>query len=210
MNEKNAIYGSEFLYVLLKRKKIIIVITLAVTIITGIVSFFVLPPVYEAKASVIIGKKDNSVMQPGEVVTYQNLTSTYISVITSQYIEQKASDEIGNGMTYMKLKNSITATAELGTQIIDITAQANNPQEALKEVTAVSDVLVKHTSDVFNAGSIKIIENGQLPTKPVSPNKHKNVIMSFFIGLMFSIGLAIFLEYLDSTFKSAKDIKLGL
>ncbi len=211
MNEATNIDISQMYYVLAKRKSIIIVITLVFTIIAGIVNFFIMSPVYESMATVIVGSKSdattNSSQQYNDVMMYQNLTKTYSTIATSSFIEGKAAEKIGNGMTAIKLSKMITVTPEDGTQIIDITADANTADEALNDVTALSNSFVKNANEVYNAGEIKIMDAGELPKAPIKPNKKLNIAVVFILGIFVSVGLSFLLEFMDSTIKTPEDIK---
>ena len=207
MNEENAIDLSQFINVFTKRKNMIIVITLVAAIISGIVSYFILSPVYESKATVIVGKKNNATEQYNDVMMYQNLTKTYASIATSKSVLQSSANKIGNGMTYDKLTKLITVTPETGTQILDIVAQANKPQDALSEVNTVSQTFVDSANNYYSSGEVKIMDKGELPTIPKTPNKKLNIALGFILGFMISSGLAFLLEYMDNSLKTADDVK---
>ncbi len=209
MNEESSIDLSQIFYVLAKRKSIIIVITLIFTIISGVISFFVISPVYESKVTVIVGKADTNKYsdQYDDVMMYQNLTKTYSAIATSSNIESKAAKILGNGMTAAELDNLITVTPETGTQIIDIIAHDNNAQDALDEVTALSNSFMDNAQYVYNGGKITIMDKGELPKSPVKPRKTLNIAITFILGLMVSTGISFLLEYMDSTIKTPDDIK---
>lgn len=211
MDEETSIDISQFFAVLSKRKSIIITITLVAVLISAILSFFIMTPVYESTVTVIIGNKNDtssqSTVQYDQVMMYQNLTKTYSEIATSKYIEQKALDALGNGMPIDKFNKLITVTTETNTQLLTITAQANTAQDALNEVTALSEAFAANAKNVYAAGDAKILDKGELPSKPVKPNKVLNVTIAFALGLMISTGLAFLLEYMDSTMKTADDIK---
>ncbi len=59
---------------------------------------------------------------------------------------------------------------------------------------------------------VEIIESAEAEKRPVSPNLFLNVLISIFLGLGAGVGLAYFIEYLDTSIKSADDIErvLGL
>lgn len=58
-NEEVRLIGlTEFFHIIAKRKMIILIITLISTLIAGFLSFFVIPPVYQSQASVIVDKKN--------------------------------------------------------------------------------------------------------------------------------------------------------
>ena len=80
MNEEKNVAFNEAFYVISKRKKIIIIITLAATIISALLSYFVMSPVYQAEVSVIVGKSSDAANQNlnyNDVMMYQNLVKTY-------------------------------------------------------------------------------------------------------------------------------------
>lgn len=209
-NDNNDIKLNEIFYVMAKRKSIIIVITLVFTIIAGVMSFFIMPPVYESKVTVIVGKADSAIIsseQYNDVMMYQNLTKTYSAIAVSSSITSKAAEKLGNGMTSVKLGKLIAVTPETGTQIIDITAQANNAQDALNEVTALSNSFVANAKDVYSAGKITFMDKGELPKSAIKPRKSINMAIAFVLGLMISIGVSFLLEYMDSTLKTPEDIK---
>lgn len=212
MNEENSIDLSQFFYLLAKRKSIIITITLVAVIISGILSFFIMSPVYESKVTTIVGNKNdpsnsNTNAQYNDVMMYQNLTKTYAAIATSKLVEGKAADKLGNGMTADKLDKLITVTPETSTQIIDITAQGNTPEEALNNVTAISEAFVDNSKSVYSTGEVNIMDKGELPKSQIKPKKLFNIAIAFFLGLMISIGLSFMLEYMDNTVKTQDDIK---
>ncbi len=53
----------------------------------------------------------------------------------------------------------------------------------------------------------KIIEPAAVPSAPISPNKRLNFFIALFAGLGFGLGLAYFLEYLDSSIRSLIDVR---
>ncbi len=59
---------------------------------------------------------------------------------------------------------------------------------------------------------VEIIDTAEPNRRPVSPNLFLNVLLSIFVGLAAGVGLAYFIEYLDTSIKTAEDIEriLGL
>lgn len=53
----------------------------------------------------------------------------------------------------------------------------------------------------------KILERAGVPGQPVRPNKRMNLMVGLFFGLFFGVGLAFFLEYLDSSMRSIEDVR---
>lgn len=59
---------------------------------------------------------------------------------------------------------------------------------------------------------VEIIDRAEPNYRPVSPNLFMNVLLSIFVGLGAGVGLAYFIEYLDTSIKTADDVErlLGL
>lgn len=54
---------------------------------------------------------------------------------------------------------------------------------------------------------VEIVDAAEPPTRPVSPNLILNVLLSIFVGLGSGVGLAYFIEYLDTSIKTADDVE---
>jgi succinoglycan biosynthesis transport protein ExoP len=55
--------------------------------------------------------------------------------------------------------------------------------------------------------NIWVIKKAGLPVVPSKPNKKRNLLLGLLLGLFSGIGLAFFVEYLDNTLKSARQIE---
>lgn len=200
MKDENVIDLNEVFYTIKKRKALIIIITLVPVIISVIISFFIMSPVYESSSTVIIigHKNDMQVQDPNSqytnVMMYQSLTKTYAALATSRFIEEKAAQKLGKGITASELGSSITVTPRDETQLIDIKADGNTPEEALERVQAISEAFSENINSISSIAEVNIVDNGQLPQSPIKPNKKLYIAISFIIGILLSITTAISLE----------------
>jgi len=71
------------------------------------------------------------------------------------------------------------------------------------EVTAMES---KQTS----LGTVQVIEPAEKVDKPFRPNKKVNILLGIAIGLIIGIGLAFFIEYLDTSVKTIDDVERAL
>jgi polysaccharide biosynthesis transport protein len=55
--------------------------------------------------------------------------------------------------------------------------------------------------------NVWVVESAKAPQYPDSPQKKRNILLGFILGLFGGIGLAFFIEYLDNTVKSAADLE---
>lgn len=210
MEEEITLDMGDFFRILKKRAKLIVIITAVCTLISGILSFFVIAPTYEAKTSIIVGKLEGQEgnLQNNDVVMYQNLIKTYAKIGQSDRVAESASSKLKGDYTAEQIKKMVTVTPEQGTQILVIKAENRSGEEASRIINAVSEAFVEEAREVYpTGGNISIIDKAKVPEKPVKPKKALNVAIAFFIGLMASIGLTFVLEYMDSTIKTEDDVE---
>lgn len=59
----------------------------------------------------------------------------------------------------------------------------------------------------LRSSNIRVVDPALVPTAPAGPQRTRNILLSFLVGLVGGIGLALFREYLDNTVKSPDDIE---
>lgn len=210
MDEEITLDLRDFFYILRKRTKLIAGITIACTLVSGVLSFCVIKPTYQAQATIIVGKpqadqKNNA--QYNDVMMYQNLVKTYAEIAKSKDVAEKTVSKLNTNLTADQLEKIVNVTPQPGTQILSISATSNNPKEAAEIVDAVSKTFIDESKKVFpTGGDIQIMDTAKVPEAPIKPKKALNVAIAFFLGLMASVGLTFILEYMDSTIKTEDDI----
>ena len=211
--EEQVISLSEIFEAIKKRWIMIVAITLTATIISGVLSFFVIDPVYETSTKVFIGKEENddAAYNSGDIQMYQQLLQTYAQAIQTKDLVNRAI----SGLSYDELEasgvvNSLTVTPISSTQILEIKYQSKNPEEAKDVLKSVTDEFIVTAKELVPNGNVRVIEEVELPEEPVSPNKVMNIAIAFLLGLMVSVGLVFLLEYLDNTYKNKEQLEKDL
>ena len=211
--EENTISLQEIAYALKKRWKLIALITIAATLVSAILSFFVIKPQYEAKAKLFIGKQEtqeNNAYNNSDVMMYQQLMKTYAELVKTSDLVTKAVKSANLNYNQNEIKgilNNLTATPSADTQILDLSFKGKNPKEVLKVTEAITDEFISESKELIPNGNVQVIQKPQLPENPVSPNKKLNILIAFVLGLMIGVGIVLLLEYLDNTFKSREDLE---
>lgn len=200
----------DIVYALRKRWKLIIIITLACTILSAILSFFVIKPKYEAKTKVFIGKEEagnNKEYSNNDVVMYQKLMKTYAEILKTTDLIDKALGQADLDLKTSEILENLTVVPSADTQILEIKYTSTNKNQCIEVVEAITKEFITESKDLIPNGNIKIIQKAELPKNPVSPNKTLNILIAFLLGLMISIGLVFLLEYLDNTFKTSEELE---
>lgn len=144
----------EILRVLGKWKTMIVLITLFGILVAGILSFFILPPVYEAQTTLLVvqGEQKNtaSKAQPDNLESMISDISRLPEMTIKTYVEQlknpvllgeviKKLDLTTQNYSYTSLGGMITATSIKDTNLIKVTVQNTDPQLAI----AIGDTLTE-------------------------------------------------------------------
>lgn len=211
--EENTISLQEIAYALKKRWKLIALITIAATLVSAILSFFVIKPQYEATTKLFIGKQesqDNNSYNNSDVMMYQQLMKTYAELAKTSDLVTKAVKSANLDYNQKEIKgilNNLNVTPSADTQILDLSFKGGNPKEVLKLTEAITDEFISESKELIPNGNVQVIQKPQLPERPVSPNKKLNILIAFVLGLMVGVGVVLLLEYLDNTFKSREDLE---
>jgi polysaccharide biosynthesis transport protein len=59
----------------------------------------------------------------------------------------------------------------------------------------------------LKSSNIRVVDPAMIPGTPSSPAKSRNIALSFLVGLVGGIGLALLREYLDNTVKTPDDVE---
>lgn len=205
----------EYFGIIKKRSKIIVAITLIAMAVSGIVSFFVLSPVYEANTTLIVNKNESGesqTMTGDEFNVTQKLAVTYGKIITSRTVLNEVIKDLKLDMEYGELSKSVNVSAVSDTQIISITVQDTNPKKAMDIANAIPKIFTEEAKRITKANGVEVIDTAVLPQSPIKPNKVMNVAIATVLGLMIGLFVVFLLEYMDTKIKKPEDIEkhLGL
>lgn len=210
--EEQVISISEIFEALKKRWILIVSITLVATLISGILSFFVIKPTYEASTKVFVGKEESSLegYNTNDIQMYQKLLQTYAETIKTNEVIQAAINNTNADLSVKDVKDSLTVTPIADTQILQIKYKNNDPEVAKSILENITNEFVILSKELVPNGNVRVIEAVQLPENPVAPNKKMNIAIAFLLGLMVSVGLVFLIEYLDNTFKTKENLEREL
>lgn len=212
--EEQVISLGEILEVLKKRWKLILIVTLLSTLVSGLVSFFLISPKYEASTKLFIGKEAGAGSVAGydqnEIAMYQKLMKTYSEAIKTRDLVGRAIKVANSNLTEDEVLKKLTVVTVADTQILQIKIDDKNPNMAATMVQAITNEFVTTSKALVPNGNIKVIETVKIPEIPVSPNKKMNIAIAFLLGLMVSVGISFLLEFLDNTYKNREQLEKEL
>src|SRR5260370_15471501 len=110
------------------------------------------------------------------------------------------------------LLNQVNQLRQEGQQLNEREIQSQNLQREVESNQALYDSVLKRMKETGVAGgledsNVRIIEEATPPAVPIRPRKARNVVLSIAAGLVLSFGVALSLEYLDTTVKNPDGVE---
>lgn len=210
--EEESISLRELFAVLKKRLGLIIVVSLLATIITGVISYTYLKPVYKASTQILVSQAaagSIGAVAGIELDTDAKYIETYNVILKSPYILDKVIEKLDLKTTAQGLNGSVSVAQEGKSHVVSIAVTNNDPAQAVIIANVIAEVFQSEISKLMTVDNIHILSPAELPDNPVpiKPQPMLNMAIAFVVGLMASVGIAFLLEYLDNTIKNEQDIE---
>ena len=205
----------EYFGIVKKRFWIVALITIIAVVVSGVISFFMLNPVYEAKSTLIVNteKNEETQMITGDQFNVtQKLAVTYGEIIKSRSVLDDVIKNLKLDDKYGYLVNNVNVSPVKDNQIISISVQDTNKEKARDIANEIPKVFKKEAKRITKANDIQVIDKAILPQSPIKPNKMMNITIAAALGAMIGLFVVFLIEYLDNKLKTPQDIEkhLGL
>jgi len=202
-------------YLLIIRKRIILIalITIISTLSATILSFYILDPVYKATTTLFAGRStsnsadENIQALYSDVLLGQQLVKDYREIAASRTVLEKVIKELNLNMKPEELSKMVSVSLKNDTRILMINIESKDPKFAAVIANKLSEVFIEAVQKIMKIENVQIVDKAVVPTNPEKPKKLLNIAIAFVLGLMVSIGIAFFIEYLDNTIKTPDDVE---
>ncbi|MEH7451627.1 YveK family protein [Gottfriedia acidiceleris] len=200
----------ELFGVIKKRLIMIISITVVAAVVTGVISYLFLTPIYQSSTQLLVNQKetkDSSIYQNNQVQTNVQLINTYNVIIKSPAILDEVINQLNLDYTVAELTKNITVASEANSQVFTVSVQDPDPKQAQTIVNTIANVFQAKIKTIMSVNNITVLAKADLSENPIKPNKKLNIAIGFVVGLMLSVGIAFLLEFLDNTVKTEKQLE---
>ena len=161
------------------------------------------PKVYEAEVRILVGPLNtdlNTQRAAGQIA------NTYAQLVSSARITDAVA--VAVGLSSGDLKNSISATANDVTRLVDIRVQNASPQVA----AAIANKLAEELGVLGGAtnrpeGQITLVDPASVPTASVAPQVSLLVLLAAFAGLLAAIVCIVLIEYARDLVTSEDELR---
>ena len=211
-NEEIEIDLSRLFGALVDKAWLVGIIAILCAVITFMGTLFFVTPLYQASAmfyvnnsSISLGEASVSISS-GDISASRGLVKSYIVILNTRETLNDVVDYAGVDRTYSQVKSMISAQAVDNTEIFRVVVTSPDPREAERIANAVAYILPKRIASIIEGSSAKVVDSAVVPSSPSSPNKTKNAMVGFVLGLALSAGFVILRELMDISVHSEDDI----
>jgi capsular polysaccharide biosynthesis protein len=198
---------------LIRNKLWLVIVFVIISCITTFCAYkaFV-TPMYSASSELVI----NSISKSAEGVIYSdvtmnlNLVETYKEILKSDNIMSSvvtAHPEFNRSASEFKKNLKVSSTDK--TQVIKLIVEDSSYVKAANEVNAVVEQFKELIPNLMELNNVKILNsaNVALHPAPINSSVNMNVVISFFVSLMIALGTLLFIENINQTLRSEKEVE---
>lgn len=203
----------QLIIVLLEKIWIIILSAAGLGLAAFIFSRFMMDPVYQSATKIyVLNREAAGTTTYSDLETSTQLTKDYQIMIESRPVLERVIRNLDLDYNTEQLKGMITVYALTDTRILEIAVSNADPHLAKLIADKVAEVSSARISEVMDIDEVNVVEEGNLPEKPVSPNIKINSVIGGMLGVMISCFILVMIYMFDDTIKSENDVEkyLGL
>nr|WP_295282662.1 Wzz/FepE/Etk N-terminal domain-containing protein [uncultured Blautia sp.] len=203
----------EIIRILIPKWWIIIMAAVSGTILALGVTILLITPEYESVTKMyVLTKQNENVVTSQDMQTSLSLTKDYIEMIQSRTIAEAVINQLGLGESPEKLLKKINVDSETDTRVLTISVRDSDPYVACQIANAVRDTAENHIKNVMNIDAVKILDNANISTDPVSPSARKNGVLGGFFGILISVAVILLFYMTNDYIRTPEDVEryLGL
>lgn len=201
--------------VIRKRWRMILIIPTVSVLISALVTFFYLTPMYKSSTALMVIHSPTETgydIRQADITFSRQLVKSYGEIVKSRRVAQRAvslADE-DKKISYSALLGKIDVGLVRDTEFINITVTDKDPEMAAYWANLVTEAFKSEIFNIMRVENVNVLDEAIPLYKPVSPNAPLNLAMAGVLGIMVAIGLSMLLEFLDNTIKLPKDVNDSL
>ncbi|RHE63111.1 capsular biosynthesis protein CpsC [Streptococcus gordonii] len=213
MNKENQLVEIDVLSLIKtvwKRKFIILLTALVVAVLALGYSLFIAKPSYQSTTRIYVVNRqqtDNNTLTNQDLQAGSYLVKDYKEIILSQDVLSTVISELKLPGTTAELSKSVSVSVPTDTRIVSITVKNSDPNQASRIANTLREVAAEKIIAVTKVSDVTTLEEAEVPKSPSSPNIRRNVMLSFFAGVIVMVIIVVFVEVLDDRVKKPEDIE---
>lgn len=198
------IYG-----ILKNRIRLILTIMIAFMVLTALVSYYMITPIYQTSTQLLISQQQaGAALDNLSIETDLQLMGTYSEIIESPVILEQVISQLGLDMSYEELTEKVTVEIAESSQLLNIQVHDADLAAAVEIANRTAEIFEVEVTELMGVDNVFILSQAVVMDNqtPVSPNPPLNILLAAVVGLLVGAAVAFILQYLDTTLRGEQDI----
>lgn len=196
-----------------KKTQIILIILIFMTI-GFIYTIQFTTPMYSSSTTLVLTTSGddksniNSTITTTDITINSKLVSTYSELVKSKNILREVNLNLGIEIDENSLRDNIVVKSVSNTELIEITVENENPDNAAQIANEIARVFTEKVKDIYNINNVQIVDEAEPSSVPSNINHIRDIVMFACIGIVIAIIYVVIVNMLDTTIKTAEDIEV--
>lgn len=201
---------------ILRRNWILVAGMMLLGILTSASVSLSVPASYTAKTQLFVAIQSSgsvSELQQGNTFSQARVQS-YVRTAATPVVLQPAIDSLGLETSPAELSGKITASSDLDTVLINISAVDASPVQSAAIAQAVANSLINAVDQLEKPSQggtspvrLSVITPATAPTVPSAPNTKFNLMLGLLLGTALGLGAAMLRSVLDTKIRGESDFR---
>ena len=200
-----------FLSKLISYKYIVIAILAVCTAAAYLYTVIFMTPTYSASSQLHLMNVKSEGTTSSEISSFSYLSKDFVEMMKGTRILKsslaKVKGELSKEYSVGELKSAISVENRQNTRLIDVDVTVETGKDAQILANAVASIACDTFNERYKMEIVYISETSETPGRLSGPDKTRNALLGFVVGLALSAGMIIVLGYADDRLKSAEDIE---
>ncbi len=197
---------------LLKKWYLILLVMLIGGGIAFSISAFVLPELYTATTTMIVGKseevmKDQSSVEYYDILTNQKLVKTYSEIMKSRSVAEHVIENLALDVSAEELAKMLAVTSVQDTEIISLAVTNTIPERAKDIANEAAEVFQANVASYIKGADVHILDPALTPTDPSAPKTMKNIALGALAAFFMVVAAIVIRVMTDQSIKSQEHIE---
>ncbi len=197
----------DFIFMFIRRWKVVVLLMFPVI---GL-GFFIAstrPDIYKADTTLIVSSGIQSVgLDNSDITLNQKLVVTYSEIAKSRDILKRVISKYDLQESSEVLAKKISVSVVKDTELIKLDYVSNDPKLAEAVTNELAEEFIKKVGQVMRIRNVSVVERAIQPSHPLPKKRSQILVMSVFIGIIFGMGGAFFVELLHKKVRKSSDMK---
>ena len=199
-------------------KWFIIAITGLVFVVVGAsYTVFLKTPMYNSYTTMVLttnneNSNTNQSITQSDITLNKNLISNYRVIMKSHSILNQVINNLDLNTSAEQLKKQVNVTTEDDTEIIRISVNSENAENARDVANEIARVFSNDVARYYSIKNVAIVDYAEAVNNPYNISLLKTTVLALLVGVVLACAVIFVMFYFDTTIKSVEEIesKIGL